>query len=122
MSNYRVGYVNISVSNLDRSVEFFQQTVGLPLKFADSDFGYASFDTPGAGLGLAQTDDAAQLGRHTGIGFTVEDLDAEHAALTDKGVEFTRPPTKEPWGGYMAIFADPDGNTFYLDQIDPNHG
>ncbi|MYE83616.1 MAG: hypothetical protein F4X36_17595 [Gammaproteobacteria bacterium] len=36
---------------------------------------------------------------------------------------FTRPPTREPWGGYMAIFADPDGNTYYLDQVpaDPVH-
>ena len=33
-----------------------------------------------------------------------------------------RPPAREPWGGYMAVFADPDGNTYYLDQIDPQHG
>jgi predicted enzyme related to lactoylglutathione lyase len=25
-------------------------------------------------------------------------------------------PSKQPWGGYMAMFADPDGNIFYLDQ------
>ena len=47
----------------------------------------------------------------------MEDLDAAHAQLSEAGVEFTRPPAREPWGGYMAIFADPDGNTFYLDQV-----
>jgi len=52
----------------------------------------------------------------------VDDLDVAHAALSDKGVRFTRPPTREPWGGYMAVFADPDGNTYYLDQTDPHHG
>jgi len=26
-------------------------------------------------------------------------------------------PSKQPWGGFMAMFADPDGNTFYLDEI-----
>jgi len=25
-------------------------------------------------------------------------------------------PTHQPWGGFMAMFKDPDGNTFYLDQ------
>ena len=24
-------------------------------------------------------------------------------------------PQKQPWGGYMGMFADPDGNVFYLD-------
>jgi predicted enzyme related to lactoylglutathione lyase len=26
-------------------------------------------------------------------------------------------PSKQPWGGYMALFADPDGNIFYLDSV-----
>jgi predicted enzyme related to lactoylglutathione lyase len=27
------------------------------------------------------------------------------------------PPKEQPWGGLMALFTDPDGNVFYLDQI-----
>lgn len=111
----RLAYVNVAVSDLDRSVAFFRDRIGLALKFSDAEFGYAEFDTPGAGFALAR--DPAAAGRHTGIGFAVEDLDAAHARLAEAGVEFTRPPTHEPWGGYMAIFADPDGNTFYLDQV-----
>jgi len=30
-------------------------------------------------------------------------------------------PTHQPWGGFMAIFKDPDGNTFYLDQPNVVH-
>ena len=104
-----------------------------PSEFSDADFGYAEFDTPGAGFAVAR--DPERAGRHTGIGFAVEDLDAAHAQLSAVGVEFTRPPTREPWGGYMAIFADPDGNTFYpgsgssglivsrakLSTVDPGH-
>lgn len=111
----RLAYVNVSVSDLDRSVSFFRDRIGFPLKFADAEFGYAEFDTPGAGFALVR--DPPSAGRHTGIGFTVEDLDAAYARLSGADVEFTRPPTHEQWGGYMAIFADPDGNTFYLDQI-----
>lgn len=115
MTQPRVAYVTVAVSDLDRAVAFFRDRVGLVLKFSDADFGYAEFDTPGAGFAVAR--DPERAGRHTGIGFAVEDLDTAHARLSDAGVEFTRPPTREPWGGYMAIFADPDGNTFYLDQV-----
>ena len=34
-----------------------------------------------------------------------------------RGVAFESPPTRQPWGGYMAIFENPDGNLFYLDQL-----
>ena len=121
MADIYLSYVNISVSDLDRSVAFFKDTLGLPLNFAEAGFGYASFGTKPASFGMAQTDDATQYGRHTGVGFMVDDLDAAHAELAEKGVEFVQPPTKQPWGGYMALFEDPDGNVFYLDQIDPNH-
>ena len=33
------------------------------------------------------------------------------------GVSFEMPPSRQPWGGYMAMFKDPDGNLFYLDQV-----
>ena len=57
------------------------------------------------------------IGRHTGIAFAVPDLDAAYRELAAKRVRFTLPPTKQPWGGYLATFADPDGNIFYLDQL-----
>jgi len=34
-----------------------------------------------------------------------------------KGVRFTMEPEKQPWGGFMGMFADPDGNVFYLDEL-----
>ncbi|MFM8643852.1 MAG: VOC family protein, partial [Actinomycetota bacterium] len=58
-------------------------------------------------------------GRHTGIGLVVADLDAEFARLTSLGVQFPMPPTRQPWGGVMALVADPDGNVFYVDQAAP---
>lgn len=122
MSETRLAYVNVTVSDVDRSVAFFRDTVGLPLDFADAQFGYASFATPGARFAVVQSPEGEAEGRHTGVGFVVDDLDAAHAALAEKGVVFTRPPTREPWGGYMAIFADPDGNTYYLDQVPADHG
>lgn len=115
-------YVNVFVTDLDRAVEFFEKTLGLPLQFAEAQHGYASFDAGPVRLGVARIDpdDAesrALLGRHTGVGFGVADLEARHAELVGRGVAFPMPPAKQPWGGFMATFEDPDGNVFYLDQM-----
>jgi catechol 2,3-dioxygenase-like lactoylglutathione lyase family enzyme len=37
---------------------------------------------------------------------------ADH--LRAAGVEFVRPPSQEPWGGWIATFRDPDGNLVQL--------
>jgi len=112
----KIGYVNVRVSDFERALEFYQKTLELPLKLADREFGYASFLAGPINLGVAKDDDAARVGGHTGVGFVVEDLDERYAELAARGVRFTMKPEKQPWGGYMSLFADPDGNVFYLDQ------
>jgi lactoylglutathione lyase len=113
----RVWYVNIFATDFDRAVNFYQQKLGLPLRFRDEKFGYASFTTQGAGLAIARVEDQALVGRHTGIGLGVADIDAAYKELTAKGVKFTMPPTKQPWGGVLALFSDSEGNILYLDQL-----
>ncbi len=124
MNDLRLWYVNVYVSDLARSVEFFEKTLGLGLQFSDEKFGYASVDAGPVRMGLAQIDpddeqSRALVGRQTGVGFGVPDLKAAHAELEAAGVSFSMKPAKQPWGGFMALFADPDGNVFYLDQL-PN--
>jgi len=118
----RIWYVNVFASDLARSVAFYRDTLGLPLQFENDQHGYAAFGTPGLRLGIARVDPSAPesaslLGRHTGVGFGVPDLDAAHRELVAKGVVFTMPPTRQPWGGTLSTFTDPDGNVFYLDQL-----
>ena len=45
--------------------------------------------------------------------FACDNVDATYAELTARGVEFTGPPKKEPWGTF-AVFKDPDGNQFVM--------
>ncbi len=40
-----------------------------------------------------------------------------HERLAAAGVTFSRPPEQEPWGGWIATFNDPDGNTIQLMQV-----
>jgi catechol 2,3-dioxygenase-like lactoylglutathione lyase family enzyme len=51
------------------------------------------------------------------VNFAVGDIHAEHARLLAAGVPFLRPPEPEEWGGLVATFADPDGNTLQLLQL-----
>ena len=37
--------------------------------------------------------------------------------LQTNGAPIIRPPKKEHWGGYVATFQDPDGNTLQLLQL-----
>jgi catechol 2,3-dioxygenase-like lactoylglutathione lyase family enzyme len=114
----RIGYVIVGVKSLDTAVAFYRDTMGFELLFAEPEFHFASFKVGDMQLSLAEgAEETHGTGnRNTGIGFQVADVDAIHAELAAKGVRFTMAPAKQPWGGYMAMFTDPDGNEFYLDQ------
>ena len=53
------------------------------------------------------------------INFDVKDIHTAHRTLVDRGVEFTRPPEQEHWGGWVATLLDPDGNMLQLLQQPP---
>jgi len=73
----------------------------------------------GAYLGLEKcapedTDTASLVGRFVGASLRIEDVDSAYASLCAKGVAFTAPPQKQPWGGTLAHFLDPDRNVLTL--------
>ena len=55
-------------------------------------------------------------GGFTGFVFTTDDIMATWETLAARGVRFTEPPTRQPWGMMQALFEDPDGNGFVLVQ------
>lgn len=114
-----IGYVNLFVSDLDRARAFYGDLLGLRLEHADEEEGYASYSAGPVRLGLAVVgpDQEELVERHTGIGFIVTDLREEYARLAEAGVIFPLPPQEQPWGGFLALMADPDGNVLYLDEI-----
>lgn len=120
-----VCYATVYVSDLDRAVEFYESKLGMPVRFRDEEHGYVSFKTAGTSFALArvgpdQAEAQTLVGRHTGLGLGVADIHAAYDALNARGVEFVQPPEKQPWGGTIAIIADPDGNTLFLDRLDPH--
>ncbi len=123
----RAAYANVYVSDLARAVDFFQGALGLPLLFRDDAFHYARFDAGPIYLGIAAVERSADnfralVGRQTGIGLFVPDLDAAYEKLHGLGVRFSMAPETQPWGGRMAMLDDPDGNAFYLEQAHAREG
>ena len=117
--NARVAYANVYVTDLERAVEFYGGPLGLSLLFRHDEFRYARFSAGPIEIGLAGVEEAVNpelVGRQTGIGFAVPDIDEAYEELRAKGVEFPMVPCDQPWGGRLALFSDPDGNTFYLDR------
>ena len=100
--------------------DFYVETLGLQPR-ADR-AGHVDFEWGGLRLTIAVHDDLGGTARdplRVMINFAVEDIEAEHARLKAAGVAFSRPPGREPWGGLVATFADPDGNTLQLLQLPP---
>lgn len=115
----RIGYVIVGVRALEGAIAFYRDVMGFTLVHSAPEFGFAEFQVGALRFSLAAGGDGegghGSGDRNTGIGFVVPDVDAAHAELAAKGVHFTMAPSKQPWGGYMAMFADPDGNVYYLD-------
>ena len=111
--------IRIFTTDWDRSVDFYQETIGLPLTFSNQAFAWAEFDLGGAKLGIEGLEAGAPqveqlVGRFVGISLAVDDIDLVYSQLVEKGVEFTTPPEKQSWGGTLAHFKDPDGNILTL--------
>ena len=114
----RISYVSVFVRDFGRSVAFYRDVLGLPVQSIAHEHEYASFAAGSIRLGIGTAGARAGeiVGRHSGVGFEVDDLEAEHERLVAHGVTFRLPPQRQPWGAWMALFEDPDGNVHYLDQ------
>ncbi len=98
--------------------DFYVETLGLVPRADRAN--HVDFEWGGLRLTIAVHDAIGGPARdplRVMINFAVEDIEAEHARLREAGVAFSRAPGREPWGGLVATFADPDGNTLQLLQL-----
>ena len=106
----KIGLIMLGVADLERSISFYQDRLGL--KMTGKHEGFAFFD--GGGVSLALSQELAQsIDAPPGpveVVFSVEHVREAHAALVARGVEFhiePRPVTGPMWA---ANFRDPDGH------------
>jgi catechol 2,3-dioxygenase-like lactoylglutathione lyase family enzyme len=109
--------VTFCVSDLKRSTEFYEKTLGLEKKYAYPS--YVGFQCGNLEIGLipkSKTEERAGLSSPS-VEFLVDDVDKACKELKDKGVKFIKELHDEPWGGRQASFTDPDSNVLEIVQI-----
>jgi catechol 2,3-dioxygenase-like lactoylglutathione lyase family enzyme len=103
-----VDHVYYWTSDLDRSIGFYTDVVGLPLIRRDGDE-WAEFDGGSIRLALHGTDAAAPPMSGT-IVLRVPDLDAARWTLIERGATFDEHIGEVEGYARFALFRDPDGN------------
>jgi lactoylglutathione lyase len=111
--------VRVFVRDWDGTCSFYRDVLGLPERFADGNMGWAEYDLGGPCFGVERVDPAdpeAQrlMSRNLGVSLRVDDINGTYETLHSRGVDFLAPPEKQPWGGSLAHFRDPEGNVLTL--------
>jgi len=116
-----ISIVTLGVDNLERSVRFYTDGLGLKLS-SHSTRDIAFFELPGSWLALYSKAELADdigvsVGQPGGFpGFTLahnvqdkESVDRVMTMAAEAGAEIVKPAQDAFWGGYSGYFRDPDG-------------
>ena len=110
-----VDFAGMPTRDLERAVEFYGSTLGLPRSVYMPERNYAEFETgnltlsvfDAEGFGLEHNANRNAMGLH------VDDVAQARADLESRGVRFTG-EILDTGVCHMAFFSDPDGNALML--------
>jgi predicted enzyme related to lactoylglutathione lyase len=115
----QVKFVGVPVRDQDAALAFWTEKVGLRVA-TDQPMGpgqrWIELAIPGAETRITLFTPPGQedrVGTFFNGSFACDDVEHTWRQMSARGVEFVKPPTKEPWGT-SAIFRDPEGNSFVL--------
>ena len=116
----RLNYAIIFVSDMNRSIAFYRDVVGLPLKFQSP--GWTEFANDGATIALHAAAGASSgpdgedlpAGRCR-PGISVDNLAEFHQRMIEHNVPCAQPP-KDMFGAKIAQYRDPDGLVISVSQ------
>jgi catechol 2,3-dioxygenase-like lactoylglutathione lyase family enzyme len=117
----QVGPVMIPVSDQDRAIAFFVETLGFE-KRSDTPFGrgdrWVEVAPPGATttLALVLPREGEAAGIETRVAFSTDDVDADYASLNAAGADVDEVMRMGAPIPPMLFFRDPDGNRFMIVQ------
>jgi predicted enzyme related to lactoylglutathione lyase len=101
--------VTVLISDMDRSVNFYQ-SLGMFMKQRWENH-YAMLSAPGMTLGLHPGLGQEAVTERVSLGFLVDDINQSRDHLTSLGIDFTY---EEGKSGKFLHFSDPDGTLLYV--------
>jgi catechol 2,3-dioxygenase-like lactoylglutathione lyase family enzyme len=108
----------LRTTDLEGSIRFYTQNVGLELEFRHADF-YAGLRSGAGGFHLKRVESPdpsipfVHEGGHLHLYLGVEDVDAFGRRLSASGVKLLQPPCDTAWGTRELVFNDDQGHTIY---------
>src|SRR5215469_11897858 len=114
-----VKFVSVPTRDQDRALAFYTEKLGFRL-ITDQPFGPEQRWIE-LGIGNAETrfvlfnppGQEAEAGTHFNGALACDDVEATYRQLSERGVSFDAPPTRQPWGTF-AVMRDSEGNRFVL--------
>jgi catechol 2,3-dioxygenase-like lactoylglutathione lyase family enzyme len=116
-----VGTVIVPVSDQDRAIEFYTETLGFEVR-GDTPYGDGDRWVEVAPAGAATTialvppREGQSVGVPTNIGLTTQDVDADHAALKERGADVDDVVRMGDPVPPMFFLRDQDGNQIFVVQ------
>ncbi len=109
----RLNSLAVVVRDEKKATKWYKEKLGFRVR--DTYPHWHTVSAPGSDTKLHLCIDAPPEPGNSGIAFTAKNCTREEAALRKKRVKITTPTTSEDWGTYF-MFADPDGNEFWVVQ------
>ena len=118
--DYRIELIIMPVSDVDSSRAFYGDTLGWPVdhdQTVDENIRFVQVTPPGSACSIAFGRGLSEMepGSLRAVQAVVGSADEALADLTARGVEAAG-VDDQPWGRFVT-FADPDGNTWTLQQL-----
>jgi predicted enzyme related to lactoylglutathione lyase len=108
----------LAVPDLPRSVAYFEQALGFNREWGDGNWQAVSRD--GVRMMIGRCPDAlppAELGDHSYFAYLdVDDVDALHAEILERGAIILHAPVNRPWGRREMAIGTPDGHRMMIAQ------
>lgn len=120
--DFRIELIAIPVSDVDRAKAFYVEKAGFNADHdhtVSDEIRFVQLTPPGSACSIAigKGVTEAKPGSVQGVQMVVDDIEAAHAELTERGVEVSD-VQDFPWGRFV-FFADPDGNRWAVQEIPP---
>ena len=120
--DWKIELVAIPVTDVDRAKEFYVEQLGFNADHdyqVNADLRFVQLTPPGSACSIVIGTGITEMtpGSQRGLQVVIADADAARAQLVGKGVDASE-VDEQPWGRFV-YFADPDGNTWALQELPP---
>lgn len=125
MAIKKIGLSWIGTKDINKSKDFFIQTLGLKVFEEQAAFGWVELQGKQGGqvLGVGRADPSSDMpsGVNAVVTFVTDTYEQTKKELTEKGVKFFGEIAGVPGVPRMVCFHDPDGNMFQLVEETAGH-